>query len=109
MRYGRTAKQRLWVGPGRYTSGSRGADSDAYTYTYSHAKSYGNGDANTDSIGDTNANTDTDSHSHSYSNTYAYPDAWRDHAQCACAQSAGQAHGGSHMERVECGHYRHLS
>ena len=106
MRYCRTAKQRLWVGPGRYTSGSRGADSDAHTYTYSHAKSYGNGDANTDSNCDTNAdsyaNTDANGDAHTY------PDAWRDHAQCACAQGAGQAHGGSHLERVECGHYRHL-
>jgi outer membrane protein assembly factor BamB len=55
-------------------------------------------------------NANTNSHAYTYPNgdAYAYPDAWRDHAQCARAQGAGQAHDRSHLERVECGQYRHL-
>jgi hypothetical protein len=79
------------------------AYSDTDCYTYSHAYGYphrnadinANADAYANSYANGDANSDTHPNPNANSNAYTYPDAWRDHAQCAWAQGAGQAHGGS--------------
>jgi len=82
------------------------------TPTYANTYSYSNSDANshhytyTYSNPHTDANSDT--HAHADSNPGTESNAWRDHAQCARAQSAGEAHGGSLLERSDLGQHRHL-
>ena len=57
-------------------------DSDTYTHTYAY--------------------TNADSHSHGNA------DAWPDHTNGVGTQSAGEAHGGSLLERSELGQHRDL-
>ena len=76
-----TAKQRLWLGAGRYRSGRRSATTNAdarnaYPYTYGDSMRGGNANANPDGDSDryTNRNTDGYTYCNSYDDTYAYCD-----------------------------------
>jgi hypothetical protein len=92
MRHGRSAKQRVWLGPGGYRGRCRDAatnpdaesyaDSNSFTYTVRAGNSY------TDANADSNANGHPDRHpdghahgdtngnstSYSYTNSNRYPD-----------------------------------
>ena len=59
-----TAKQRLWLGPGRYS----GCCPRRITHAYADGDSNGNTDAHSNSDCDCYANSDGHSHSYSYSN-----------------------------------------
>ena len=106
MWYCRTAKQRLWVGTGRYLSRCWGRHANANAYCYPDSYSYA--DTNTDSHAYTYPNGDANTYSYANGDAYSDSDAGWDHADGLRAQGAGQAHGGSRLERVECGQYRHL-
>jgi hypothetical protein len=79
---------------------------------YANSNCYANRDTDADSNCYANRDTDGNANGDAYSNTdgnaYAHPDAERDHAQCACAQGAGQAHGGSHVVPGNLAQHRHL-
>ena len=82
-----TAKQRLWLGAGRYRSGRRSATTNsttrnAYPYTYGDSMRGGNANANPDGDSDrhtysyTNPDTDGYTYCNSYDDTNAYCDAY---------------------------------
>jgi len=66
MRHRGSAKQRVWLGPGRYLCGCErrvanaytNPDSNGNTYSYGHSNCY----ANSYSYTDTNANFDAETH-----------------------------------------------
>ena len=70
MRHGGAAKQRIWLGPGRYFCGCE--------RRIAHADAYGDRNSNRRCDRDTNSNcrcdsdTNTNSHSDSNTNSYAY-------------------------------------
>jgi len=82
-----TAKQRLWLGAGRYRGGCRDATTNsttrnAYPYTYGDSMLGGNANANPDGDSDrhtysyTNPDTDGYTYCNSYDDTNAYCDAY---------------------------------
>ena len=83
MRHGRPAKQRLWLGPGRYRRRCRDAVTNPVADSYANSNSYtfcmqrGDGNANTYGHSDSNcncnyyANSDSHSHCNGYANSYA--------------------------------------
>ena len=90
MRHGRPAKQRVWLGPGRYRGCCRDAVANPVADSYANSNSYtfcmqrGDGDANTyghsDNDGNCNCYANSDSHSDCYTDcdSYAYAKAGAD-------------------------------
>ena len=81
MRHGRPAKQRVWLGPGRYRRRCRDAVTNPDAESYANSNSYtfcmqrGDGNANSYGHSDSNcncyANSDSHSHCNGYANSYA--------------------------------------
>ena len=81
MRHGRSAKQRIWLGPGRYR-GRRGdavtnADAESYALTNSYTSSMrGDTVADPDRNSDSNSNSNTNSYSYGDCNSHGDTNAY---------------------------------
>jgi hypothetical protein len=80
VRHGGPAKQRLWLGPGRYRGGCRDAvtnrDPDSHANSNRYAFCMRAGNANADANGESDRNCHSycncDCHADSYGNSYCY-------------------------------------
>jgi hypothetical protein len=74
VRHGGAAKQRIWLGPGRYFCGGGRRIANTNTDSNGHFDAYSDTDCN----GDGDCNSDTNSNAYSYSHPYSYFDAQSD-------------------------------
>ena len=78
MRRSGTAKQRVWVGPGRYRGRRRDAftNRDAVSYANSNRYAFCMRAGKPDAYSHSNSYAYTDSYAYSHSNSYAYTDSY---------------------------------